>query len=167
MAPFGTATVSAWQKTDKWLMRSASLLLVVLAMVETISAFSGVRYLREFDPILTFLRNQQVLLIAGNILLCVGVLILLCPNSLEARLGLLALCATLILYRLGRYAMGVKSPCPCLGRASDWLHLTGNQADTLARLVLLAFVIIGSNSIVTYHKWEGRGTLRTGKEHAH
>jgi hypothetical protein len=137
---------------DKWLLRLAVLLLALVGAVKIFSAFSGVRYLNEFDPILPFLRNKQVLVIAGNMELCLALLILFYPNKIQVRLGLLALCFTFLIYRFGLFTLNIASPCPCLGRATDWLHITAKQADILAKILLSVFGLISVISIAIYYK---------------
>jgi hypothetical protein len=137
---------------DKWLLRLAGFLLLLVGVIKLISAFSGVAYLREFDPVLTFLHNEQVLIIIGNIELALAVLLLMSPNVLEVRLGLLALCATFVIYRISRLVLHVTTPCPCLGRASDWLHITPSHALALANCLLFIFGTIGVISVAIYPK---------------
>lgn len=123
--------------TDKLLLRIAGLLLFLVGLLKIVSAFSGVAYLAQPDPVLTFLNNKLVLLLAGNAELFLAGIILLVPKAWYARFGLLAICATFVMYRIGLSVLHVRSPCPCLGRASDWLHLTPRQVDSLALILLL------------------------------
>jgi Methylamine utilisation protein MauE len=126
-------------KLNRILMRSAAGLLVVVGAVKIISAYSGVAYLSHFDPVLSFLTNRTLLLLAGGVEIGVAVIIFLRPQSWGAGYGLLSLCFMFSIYRFGRVALGVHPPCPCLGRASDWLHITPHAADNVALSLLIVF----------------------------
>lgn len=131
-------------------MRSAACLLAVVGAIKIISAFSGVRYLSEFDPVLNFLTNRTLLLLAGGVELGLAAVIFLRPESWNARYGLLALCFMFSVYRLGMMVLGVHSPCPCLGRASDWLHIKPHSADRIAFSLLIGFSLIAITSFVIH-----------------
>lgn len=138
------------EQLDKWLMRLAGLLLVSVGALKIISAFSGVRYLLQIDPVLSFLSIKSVLVLAGSVEIGLAAVILLRPQIWEARCGLLSLCIMFSVYRVGMIALGVPSPCPCLGRASDWLHLTPHAVDTIALSLLVTFSLIGITSFATH-----------------
>jgi hypothetical protein len=123
-------------------MRLAAGLLVVVGIVKIISSYSGVAYLSHFDPVLSFLTNRTLILLAGGIEIVLAVIIFLRPQSWVARYGLLSLCFMFSVYRIGGVALGVQSPCPCLGRASDWLHITPHAADEVALSLLIVFSLI-------------------------
>jgi len=131
-------------------MRSAACLLAVVGAIKIISAFSGVRYLSEFDPVLSFLSNRSLLMLAGSAEIGLAVVILLRPQTWGARYGLLSLCIMFSVYRLGMIALGVRSPCPCLGRASDWLHITPHSADRIAFSLLIGFSLIAITSFAIH-----------------
>lgn len=139
-------------KYEHLLMRSGACILFIVGLLKIISAFSGVRYLTEVDPVLTFLSNRQLLLAAGIVELLLASAISLKPKSWYARYGLLSICATFIVYRVGRRVLGVRSPCPCLGRASDWLHLRPAQVDYIAYTLLIVLTIMALLSIVSNNK---------------
>ena len=137
---------------DTVLLRTAGTLLGVVALSKILSAFSGVRYLAEPDPVISFLSNRLVLLIAGHTEALFAALLLLAPRSWYSRWGLLALCGTFAEYRVGLSFLDVHPPCRCLGRASDWLHITPRQADSLALGLLVVLGCIGVISLAVHHK---------------
>jgi len=138
---------------DKWLLRLAGYLLILTGFVKLISAFSAVRYLDESDPVLFFLRNKNIFLIAGVAELFLAWTILSAPQKWYARFGLLALCATFAVWRVGASILADHHPCPCLGRATDWLHLTPGQANSLALLLLFVLAAIAFMSIALHGKF--------------
>ena len=131
---------------NQWLVRLAAVILVLAGTMKVISAFSKVAYLNKPDPFLSFLSNRTLLLVAGNFEILLACLLISSPRAWYTKHGLLALCATFGVYRIGISALHVHGPCPCLGRASDWLHLTPRQTDNLA---FTLFIILGTISIVS------------------
>ena len=149
---------SAWVRkadallaVDTLLLRTAGTLLLAVAVLKILSAMSGVRYLALPDTVLSFLSHRQTLLAAALTELFFAALLLLAPQAWYSREGLLALCATFVAYRVGLYCLGVAHSCPCLGRASDWLHLSPRQADSLALALLLVLASIAATSLVIHH----------------
>jgi len=137
---------------DTVFLRTAGTLLGIVALSKILSAFSAVRYLTEPDPVISFLSNRLVLLAAGHTEVLFAALLLLAPRSWYSRWGLLALCATFAVYRVGLSFLDVRPPCRCLGRASDWLHITPRQADLLALALLVVLGCIGVISLAVHHK---------------
>jgi hypothetical protein len=135
-------------------LRAGAALLGATGLLKIVSAMSGVRYLAEPDPVLSFATNGAVLMAAGAIEVIYFTLVTLKPGEWYSRTGLIALCATFVVYRLGLYSLGVRPPCPCLGRASDWLHLTPKQADWLACVVLVILLSIALGSILLHRRIE-------------
>jgi hypothetical protein len=132
---------------DAVLGRIAGGLLLITALLKIMSACSGVAYLGAADPVVSFLSNRSVLVVAGTIEMYFAWLLLLTPGNWYSRWGLLALCGTFSVYRVGLVALAARAPCPCPGRASDWLHLTPRQADQLALSVLLALSCAGAGLV--------------------
>jgi hypothetical protein len=117
-----------------------------------LSVFSHVAYLAEPDPVLPLVSNEEILLIAGNLELILAALIITRPESWFAKFSLLSFCITLWFYRLGMSLLVVRQPCPCLGRASDWLHLTPAQLDKVALSTLIVLTSIAALSILVNPK---------------
>ncbi|MFO1501347.1 MAG: hypothetical protein U1G07_23655 [Verrucomicrobiota bacterium] len=134
---------------DSWLLRSAGALLLVVGTLKVMSAFSGVPYLNTNDPVFPFITNKLMLLFAANAEFACGALLVVQPNTPPARYGLLALCTTFVFYRVGLLSLAGHPPCPCLGRASDWLGITPRQADRLALAMLLLLLAIAVRSILS------------------
>lgn len=132
------------------LMLAASLILWVVSSLKLISALSKVPVLAVSDPVLTFLSNKQVLLLAGSLEFFVATLIALNPGELDGIFALLAICGTFVLYRAGLLMLGTHPPCPCLGRASDWLHLAPQQTNTIAVVILIVLICIAVSSLILY-----------------
>lgn len=144
------------QSIDKRLMRSAGVILILVAILKLLSAFTHIRQLSEPDPVLGFVSVRGMLLLAGQIELFIGVIIALQPQSWCARYGLLAMCATFTIYRgVGVYS-GTGEPCRCLGRASDWLHLTPQQADHFALVLLVMLGSIALMSVLAHARTPGK-----------
>jgi hypothetical protein len=148
---------------DQWLMRSAAALLLLVALVKMVSAFSKVAYLAHPDPVLSFISIRLLLLSAGETELLFALRVALRPQAWYARCSLLALCATFVFYRIGLLALHVHAPCPCLGRASDWLRLKPQQADDLALLLLAMLGAIAITSIGIHARKQGAGEPVVGR----
>jgi uncharacterized membrane protein len=150
-------------------LRVAGGLLAAAGLLKTISAFSGVHYLAEPDVVISFLSNRIVLVAAGQTELLFSVALLLVPQRWYARWGLVALCASFAVYRFGLYFLGAGTPCPCLGRASDWLRLTPQQADWVALALLIVLGSIGLSSLLNHselgwsHDADASGAAYTGR----
>ena len=134
-------------KVDKWLLRTAAALLFMVGLLKITGSFTHVAYLADPDPVLSFLSNKLLLRMAGVVELIIAMVIVLSPREWYARYSLLSLCSSFMVYRSGLLLLNVQSPCPCLGRASDWLHLTPRQADHLALLLLVVLLSIAITSI--------------------
>lgn len=137
---------------DRWLLRSAGILLALVGPVKLATALVPAPYLAHADPVISFMSVRAVLVCAATLELLVAACLLLAPGHWYARMGLLALCATFAIYRLGTVLLEVRSPCPCLGRASDWLQLTPRQVDSLA-LGLLAVLLLVCGISVALQGW--------------
>jgi len=139
-------------KIDNWLLRISGLLLLMAGVLKLISVFTKVAYLHQPNPVLTFVTNKTVLLLAANLEIGIAAIILVYPASWVARYGLLALCITFGVYRFGLWLLLVHQPCPCLGRASDWLHLTPYQVDRLAFWILGILTATGVFSVSHFER---------------
>jgi hypothetical protein len=144
-APENRASVA--QKLNTWLMWVAGGVLLGTSLLKVLSALSHVPYLHLADPVLSFLSNRAVLFLAAQMEFAVAVLLLIRPQSAYARHSLLALCTVFVLYRGSLWSLKELPPCPCLGRASDWLHITPKQADNLAVGILLILMLIAAASL--------------------
>jgi hypothetical protein len=142
------------KRLDGGLLRVAALILFLTALLKVASALSGVAYLATPDPVLPFLTVRQVLLLSAQVEFVVAALLAAYPRSWYARHSLLSLCATFVVYRAGRYALHVRPPCPCLGRASDWLHVAPSDVDRLALCLLALLASAATVSIMANAKPE-------------
>lgn len=147
---------------DKRLLRLAAAVLVAVALLKIVSALFKVAYLARPDPVFPFLSTRALLVIAGDIEMLFAVVIALRPRAWYARCGLLALCASFVVYRLGLLALHVRAPCPCLGRASDWLRLSPRQTDALALLILVGLTVIAVSSMCINARLQGGRDLDKG-----
>ena len=58
-------------------------------------------------------------------------------------------------YRIGLWWIGWQKPCSCLGNLTDALHISPQVADNVMK-GLLAFMLIGSVSLLILHQRQGR-----------
>jgi hypothetical protein len=135
---------------NAWLMRTSAFLLFTTAVLKILSAFSKVAYLGLPDPVIYVLSNRSLLLVAAEIELGLAALLALRPHAWYSRHGLLALCAGFVGYRGALHFFGGSPPCPCLGRASDWLHITPEHADRLAIGLLVIFAVAAGVSVLLH-----------------
>lgn len=154
-----------WQPIDRFSMRLAGAILFVVGILKLSQASTTAASLAYPDPVLPFISVRLLLLVVGQVELFFAILIALRPQSWHARYGLLALCGTFVAYRLGLYSLGIEAPCPCLGRAPDWLHLSSYQADRLAHSLIVILGAVSIGSIITHRQLarhsHGRGLEET------
>jgi hypothetical protein len=67
---------------------------------------------------------------------------------------LLGLSSIFLFYRLGLAWIAPNEPCPCYGRATDWLHISQHTANT-AMKIILAYLLIGSSATL-FWLWRQR-----------
>lgn len=115
-------------------------------------AFANFPILSKPDPVLLFMNTKWMMLAAGQIELLFGVLLVMEPHTWRARYGLLAFCATFVVYRAAILWLGAAEHCPRLGRASDWLQLTARRVDSMALLLLETLGAMAITSIVAHTK---------------
>ena len=120
---------------------ACGVILFCSSLVKIISAFGSARILERSDSILTFFTERQTLIFGGLVELLV-VLSLAFLKSVNARLFLLFwMGSQFLLYHFGMN--GAPQPCPCLGRASAWLHIQDSALNKFS-IALASFIFLGA-----------------------
>ena len=137
-----------------WFTPSAAVILVATGIAKVWSAFGHTKLLVVADPI-TGIQFGHLMLMTG-ILELVIVSVCLFGKSQKLSLALVAWLATnFVVYRFGLWWLGWHRPCSCLGNLTDTLHVSPQVADNIMK-VMLAYLLIGSYGILSYHWWKTR-----------
>lgn len=105
------------------------------------------------DPLLKHDMGTLLLVSAGFELSTVAVCLI---SAVKQRLFLIAwLSTSFVSYRIGLWWIGWRKPCSCLGNLTDALHISPQLADNVMK-GLLAFMFIGSVSLLIAHHRQGR-----------
>jgi hypothetical protein len=128
---------------------SAVVLLLFTSAAKVASAFRGTRDLQLPDPVLEFVTTRHLFLTAavGEV---VVVLVSVWGRSQGLQLSAIAWISSLfLLYRIGHFWLGLPvGRCPCLGNATDWLHLSPHSVDLITKLVLI--YLVGGSCILLF-----------------
>lgn len=122
---------------------------MLTALAKLVSAYQTVGYLTLRDPLFESMTNRQVLSGAAAVELVVVVL-LIWVKSQPKQLSLIAWLSSLfLLYRVSLYLVSTPGyvPCPCLGNAAEWLHLSPTHLGWLVKAVLV-YLLIGSYGLL-------------------
>ena len=127
----------------RWFQYSAAAVLIVTALLKIVSLQTGVRFLLLKDPVFIFISNGQIMALSAILELCVAIILIRKLDRVFQFTTLLGLSSILFFYRLGLAWISPNEPCKCYGRATDWLHISTQTADT-AMKIILAYLLIGS-----------------------
>jgi hypothetical protein len=108
------------------------MLLIATSLMKFVYFGGDHRILLYPDPVISFLKNRDLLLISALVELFIGILIF---SEKRNSLGLLATAwfsTIIITYRIAHYFSGSKAPCSCLGNIWDYTHLTARHAEWIA-----------------------------------
>lgn len=100
-------------------------------------------YLSVSNPIIPFLANQTVLMVAAAAEILVGLYVLFSRNSLSASCGLLLwLCAITMCYKLILVIVHYQGPCGCLLGIDRFLPIPIATQKLVSDIILLASLVI-------------------------
>jgi hypothetical protein len=126
-----------------WLKAGTAIVLIITATLKIASLQTGVRLFHLNDPVFPFITNGQMMALSAILELCTAAILLKKADHVFQFTALLGLSLTFLFYRLGLAWIAPNEPCPCLGRATDWLHLSPTAADTISKTVL-AYLFMNS-----------------------
>lgn len=137
-----------------WFIRSAAMILLITGIAKVWTALGSVKLLTVADPIVG-ISFKHLMLAVGAVEIAIALACFFSKRQMLA-LGLVAWISTsFVVYRLGLWWMGWKSPCGCLGNLTDALHISPQTADNLMKVVL-AYLLIGSYGLLIWQWREGR-----------
>jgi len=121
---------------------SAGCVLAITGGAKVFSAFGNAKLLSVDDPILG-IPFKILIFVVG--LMEIGIAAVCFTEKMKkAALCFVTMMATsFLVYRIGLWLVGWKSPCNCMGNLSDKLHISSTTADSIMKLVL-AYLLIGS-----------------------
>jgi hypothetical protein len=128
---------------------SAGVLLALTGAVKLWSAAGAQKVLDLPDPLFG-LPLRQVYVLAGLLEVFVAEYLLLGKSGIYRLWLLWGLAALFVIYRAGLAYLHPGKPCSCLGRASEWLHLSEKTLDGIAKLIL-AYMMAGSVFFLVRH----------------
>lgn len=121
---------------------SVSGILFVTGCVKLLTAAeSHTVLLNAFNPVIGV--SERTVFIVTGLLEIVLALAIVVIRHIPAKLAVVSLFVTeAIMYRIISNSVAHSIPCPCLGNAYRWLHISPATADVLA-LLALAYMLIG------------------------
>lgn len=145
------------QRSIVFFIHSSGILFLLTAGAKLISVTGTAAILNNPDPV--FLISFRHIFYAAAVAELSVAAICLFNKNRELQAGLIAMLATnFMLYRLGLYWQGYRSPCPCLGNLTDTLHIPPQTADT-AMKIILGYLLIGSYTTL-FWLWKGKRETR-------
>lgn len=126
-----------------WFQFSAAAVLIITALLKIYSLQTGVRFHLLNDPVFPFITNSQIMALSAILELCVAIILIRKIDRVFQFTALLGLSSIFLFYRLGLAWISPNEPCKCYGRATDWLHISPQTADTAIK-VILAYLLLGS-----------------------
>ena len=143
---------------------ASALILFATGMAKVFAVFEGhTRQLHQPEPLfgVTF---ATLFVCAAVLEVCVAVVSFIRPVS-DGLLAVAWLSTVFLTYRVGLWWIGWKKPCSCLGNLTDALHISPQLADNIMK-GLLAFMFIGSVSLLATHLRAIKNAVRQGKASA-
>lgn len=135
-----------WSKLASWFPASAGVLLILTAVAKLASACGSAKILDRPDFILPMTNRWLLVFVAVLELAVAG--ICFSRKNLQFKAGAVAwLGSMFLIYRLGFLWAPFYAPCKCLGYLTDAIHLTAEQTNTIASIIL-AYLLVGSYSIL-------------------
>jgi len=121
---------------------SSGILLSLLSMAKVVSATGDAKVLSTIDPIF-FMSFRTLFCVIAVFEIAVAILCFRPSTGVLRPLAICWLSTSIVFYRLGLIAVGYHKPCGCLGGFTDALRLSPEQADIIAKCVLVYLLIGG------------------------
>ena len=139
---------------SEWFIVSAGVILATTGIAKVGSQFSNWRFLTVVDPIMG-LKFGQLMLAVGVLEIVIALVCFVCKRQ-TLTLSVVAWISTIFgVYRVGLWWMNWKSPCGCLGKLADVLHMSPASVDRLMKIVL-AYLLVGSYGLLLREWQQGR-----------
>jgi hypothetical protein len=121
--------------------RSCAAVLMLTALFKLNGAAYEVGVLTLANPIVLFLTNRQVLLVAAMVEAAVGVALIRSKSDWVRTYYLSWLVILFATYRAWMVYLGIGEPCRCLGSVGQWIGISTRAADRLS-LALLGYLTL-------------------------
>ncbi len=144
IGPYSTKMIPSRDVVPKrWFLCSVAVVLAATAILKVVGALGHAEALDLTDPLLSFLTNRQIMLLAAGVEVCVVTLLLLDRDYERRLLSTAFISGVFVAYRLLRLRAGVHETCPCLGVLSgSWIGASP-WSDTVLK-VSLGYMLAGS-----------------------
>jgi hypothetical protein len=148
----------------RWFQHSAAAVLIVTALLKIISLQTRVGFFLLKDPLFLFMTNGQMMTLSAILELCVAIILIRKLDLVFQFTTLLGLSCIFLFYRLGLAWISPNEPCKCYGRATDWLHISTQTADTVMKIIL-AYLLIGSCATLFWLWRQRKKTIPVSAQH--
>ena len=126
------------------------LLLAVTALAKILAATGEARILAQPDPLLGLISMRQSMLLAAALEIVVVVLVWRAPTALRGAALLLWIGSVFLFYRMGLWWVGFEGSCRCLGNMGDVFGISPENADWIAKGILV-YLLVGSIAILLWY----------------
>jgi hypothetical protein len=137
------------QEAIRWFLITAVSLLAVTAVAKAAAASGEARILAQPDPLLGLISMRQSMLLAAALEIVVVIRVWRAPNALRKATLLLWLGAVFLVYRIGLWWVGFEGSCRCLGNMGDVFGISAENADWIAKGILV-YLVVGSGAILLW-----------------
>ncbi len=131
----------------------SAVVLCLTAAAKLVAVSQEQQILAAPDPLFSFWTVREVLVVAAVVELTVGLVLVSRRAGIPFKLqSVLWLALVFLAYHTALSALGFHGYCSCLGKWTDWMHLSQDQANTAVRAVLFWF-LGGSSVLLLTHRW--------------
>jgi hypothetical protein len=134
------------RRFEKIFLVSVAILLCITGIAKLTSATGHTPILNKPDGIF-FISNRNLLISVGVIELIVAGILGFSKSSWLKISVLASLCLCFVLYRAGRFYLGIQDECACLGVISAAVHLSKAQAQSLSTRALI-YMLLGTTVLL-------------------
>jgi hypothetical protein len=125
----------------RWVFRICAAILLVAAAFKLNSALYEIRLLGVANPLLDFLSNRQVLVVAAVVEIAVAWVLLSAQSNRSRAFYLSWIVAVFISYRGGLWLIRAPEPCGCLGSIGQWLGISDAATNMLSLITLSVLAV--------------------------
>ena len=142
--------------------RTVAIILIITGLAKIAAVTGEGMIFNHLDPVFG-IAISKLLVVAGIIELAIGIILCISKSMIVKAFLTAWLSALLLLYRMGLWMIGWRSPCSCLGNITDAIHISPNTADNIMKSVL-AYLLIGSYGILFHYWWKNRNVKANSSE---
>jgi hypothetical protein len=127
-------------------------ILLTTSLLKFGSALSNIGYLNLSDSIFSFLNMRELLIATALLEFLLAIYLIWNRNSLMSLTCIAFFSSLVVLYRIGLFWLNPAQPCPCLGRLTDWIHVSPQIANNVMKGIL-AYLLF-SSYIMLFCSWK-------------